>query len=132
MRGALWSALLFQSPFGEGFFSLLRREIFQIYSNLSNLAMGYTVFACFYVFFFHALAFYQASRFQIDKSFSNNNFYSFYSFYPAKRFFNFIFSSLIPSLDNMSHPSPVGEGPGVRLKNRGSCHWQEPLCVSML
>ena len=44
-------------------------------------------FACFYVFFFHALAFFiKHPRFQTDKIF-----YSFYSFYPAKRFFLFLF-----------------------------------------
>ena len=87
--------------------------------TLTNNMILCSIICLFLCLFFHALAFYQASRFQIDKSFSNNNFYSFYSFYPAKRFFNFIFSSLTPSLDNIPLPSPVGEGSGVRLKKEG-------------
>jgi len=53
-----------------------------------------TIICLFLYLFFHALAFFiKHPRFQTDKIF-----YSFYSFYPAKRFFNFFFfSSLAPS-----------------------------------
>ena len=81
---------------------------------LVSVVMGATIkvfcatFIClFYIFFFHALAFFiKHPRFSTDKIF-----YSFYSFYPAKRFFNFFFfSSLAPShypfLRNCYHRPP--------------------------